>query len=50
MVERLAQLKPTIDNKKLSQERKKQLNILKFIGKYSPSSSNHLQNHMFRSK
>ena len=41
-MERLAHLKPTIDNKKLSQERKKQLNILKFIGKHSPSHTNQL--------
>jgi hypothetical protein len=36
MYQRIEQQKPTINNRKLEEDRKKNLNILKFLGKYSP--------------
>lgn len=38
MYERIEGQRPTINNKKLQQERQKQLNVLKFLGKYSAHS------------
>jgi len=38
MYERIEKQKPTINNKKFYEERKKNLNILKFLGKYSAHS------------
>lgn len=35
MYQRIESQKPTINNRKLQEERKKHLNILKFLGKYS---------------
>ena len=43
MYERLEKQKPTIDNRKLLEERKKQENILKFLGKYSAHSLQNTQ-------
>ncbi len=48
LLERLTNLRPTIDNKKLLEERKKQLNILKFIGKYTPNGTSFDQMNMLR--
>ena len=40
MFERLESQKPTISNKKLQEERKKNLTILRFLGKYpNPAAS-----------
>jgi hypothetical protein len=41
MYQRIEQQKPTISNRKLEEDRRKNLNILKFLGKYSP---HHVQN------
>lgn len=49
MYERLERQKPTIDHKKLQEQRKKQENILKFLGKYSVHSLQNTQNNSFRS-
>ena len=38
MYERIEKQRPTINNKKLYEERQKHLNILKFLGKYSAHS------------
>lgn len=46
MYGRIEKQKPTINNKKLYEERQKQMNILKFLGKYSAHSiqNTHAQN------
>lgn len=49
MYERLERQKPTIDHKKLQEQRKKQENILKFLGKYSVHSLQNTQSHTYRS-
>lgn len=43
MYERLEKQKPTIDNRKLFEQRKKQENILRFLGKYSAHSLQNAQ-------
>lgn len=43
MYERIEKQKPTIDNRKLYEQRKKQENILKFLGKYSAHSLQNTQ-------
>jgi hypothetical protein len=49
MYERIDRQKPTIDHRKMQEQRKKQENILKFLGKYSVHSLQSTQNHSFRS-
>lgn len=49
MYERLEKQKPTIDHRKMQEQRKKQENILKFLGKYSAHSLQNTQSHSFRS-
>jgi hypothetical protein len=41
MYQRIEHQKPTISNRKLEEDRRKNLNILKFLGKYS---AHHIQN------
>jgi len=43
MYERLEKQKPTIDNRKFQKDRKKNENILKFLGKYSAHSLQNMQ-------
>ena len=38
MYERIERQKPTINNRKLFEDRRKNINILKFLGKYSAHS------------
>ena len=49
MYERLERQKPTIDHRKLQQDRKKNENILKFLGKYSQHSLQNMQPNSLRS-
>ena len=43
MYERIEKQKPTINNRKIQQDRKKNENILKFLGKYSQHSIQNMQ-------
>ena len=48
MYERIERQKPTIDNKKLYEQRRKQENILRFLGKYSAHSLQNAHTQSFR--
>jgi hypothetical protein len=48
MYERIEKQKPTIDNRKLFEQRKKQENILRFLGKYSAHALQNTQTQSMR--
>ena len=48
MYERLEKQKPTIDHRKMQDDRKKNENILKFLGKYSAHSIQNMEQNSLR--